>query len=265
MKTLSLNSKQILSRKGGIISSEDAILSKINRINQKHFSVDISHKIAEHDIQEGSCVFVHENRLAVASTLLKYSECIGVAFKSCIAGERCSYITRGKSTSASYNFVAPFGRPVWVSPSGKPTDIVPTSGYMQVIGISLNENSFLVIIQPKILTNTKDFKNKTQIPILYRNAINQTLPDVNIGSNILVSHDNIISNRPLSIITLEQSLASDTWTFEVASIISNIQVLVYDNGTLRLNSENSVKVENSTITISFDEQKTGLVNFCVLN
>lgn len=265
MKKLTLNSKQILSRKGGIISSEDTILSKINRINQKNFSVDISHKIAEHDIQEGSCVFIQDNKLAVASTLLKSSECIGVAFKSCVTGERCSYITRGKSSSQTYNFSAPFGRPIWVSSSGKPTDIVPTSGYMQAIGISLSETSFLVTIQPKILTNTKDFKSKTRIPILYGNAINQTLPDVNVGSNILVSHDKIVSKVPLSIITLERPLESDVWTFELSSAIANVQVLTYDGGTLRLNTENSIKIEDATIKISFSEPKSGLVNFCVLN
>lgn len=265
MKQLTLNSKKILNRKGGLITSNDAILSKLNRINQKSFAINISHKIAEHDIQEGTCVFIQNNKLSIASALLKNSECIGIAFNSCIAGERCSYITQGKSHSSSYSFTAPFGRPVWVGSSGKPTDVPPNSGYMQIIGISINENEFIVQIQPQIFTNTFSFKDKKRIPILYATAINQTIPTIKPGSDVLVSQDKVIEKSPLSIVTMEQATESNKWEFQISGIISNIRVFSREGTQLQLNHQNSIKVDNDSITIEFIEPKTGIVNFCILN
>lgn len=265
MKTLSLKSKPILNKKGGLITSDDSIMTKLNRLNQKNFAVNISYKVASHDIQEGACVFIEDNKLSTASSLLKDSECIGVCFKSCASGEKASYITYGKSESDNYNFTAPYGKAVWVSSAGKPTDIVPNSGYLRAIGITISNKCFIVLPQSKIFTNIRDFKNKTKIPVLYNKVISYEEPDISAGSSALISQEKLSVDQPLSIVSLQQTIPSEIWIFDVNYNIANVRVLSYNGSSLLLDTQNEITMSDGVLSITFTAAKTGVVNFCVFN
>lgn len=130
-----------------------AILSLTNKnartqtqTKNKRSQINIEYATVGETIDVGMCISVFGGRIFRATSTLKTSSCDGIALKAGNAGEIASFVTYGRHTNKNYHFSPPFGRAVWLSPSGAPSDIPPASGTLQQVGVSLSESEFMVKI-----------------------------------------------------------------------------------------------------------------------
>ena len=153
MSVLKLKNRNVINSKGNLIDSIDSLTTKLNKVSARNLRVNVEYRTAKETIEDGVCVFVSDIGAVSASSALVDTECNGIAFKSAFTGEKLCYITSGKVTNTKYNFTAPFGRPVWLSTTGMPSEQAPSSGFIQNIGITLSPDTFLLRIRQKIITS----------------------------------------------------------------------------------------------------------------
>lgn len=83
-----------------------------------------------------------------STNLLDSGRCVGIADSSALPGQNLRVITSGPFSKASYNFVP--GEPVFIGLEGVLTQVVPTSGFEQQVGVAVTPTKILIDIEPAL-------------------------------------------------------------------------------------------------------------------
>lgn len=281
MSVLKLKNRNVVNSKGNLIDSNDSLTVKLNKVSNRNLRVNVDYRTCRESLDDGFCVFVSDTGAVSASSALVDTECSGIVFKPAFSSEKVCYVTSGKVTNSKFNFTAPFGRPVWVSISGMPSDSPPSSGYLQNIGVTLSADTFLLRIRPKIITSTSQFKEKRYMPVTYQmyqkqgalykpstidDAVPEELP-ISDGA-IFISDKNITAaDDPISIRVYQQSQSSNTWQVEVGAEIdvANVEVIISQGSAYIKVTPDSIQLVGGVMTLTFDQPYLGMVTYCVLN
>lgn len=134
-KTLSLKKKS-----DGPAVDMDYILNKQKKI----VKINLEYRTAKQNIESGTCIFNSDVGLVSSYASERSTRCDGICLTDVSSGERVGYAVSGIISNKKYKFSAPFGRPVWVSNNGMPTDTPPSMGYLRPIGVSISEDCFFL-------------------------------------------------------------------------------------------------------------------------
>lgn len=281
MSVLKLKNRNVVNSKGNLIDSNDSLTAKLNKVSNRNLRVNVDYRTCRESLDDGICVYVSDVGAVSASSALTDTECSGIAFKPALSGEKVCYITSGKVQNSKFNFTAPFGRPVWVSISGVPSDVAPTSGYLQNIGISLSPDSFLLRIQPKIITSTSQFKDKRYMPVthqmyqkqgpLYKlSTVDDPQPEelpISDGAIFLSDRNITAIDDAIAIRIHQQPQASASWVINVGNNVdvANIEIITQQGSTYVKVSPVSIQLTEGVLTILLSRPYSGMVTYCVLN
>lgn len=266
MSVLRLKAKNVLNSKGSNIVEQDSIAVKLNKINSRNALTNLSYGNSAENINSGICISKDNDKIYAASSSLNSTECIGICFKSCGKGEKICYVTSGIVQNNTYIFSAPYGRPIWVNSTGMPTDFPPTNGsYLQIIGYSIDENTFFFTPNAKILKTPSGFKSKASIPVI--NQILQSTSSDNYPQGTMLLGDGALVSTDINIMSHTQSSQSAEWIVPLSGgvNIGNIETIIAVNGAYMKVLPDSVSVSNNSIVITFSQDYIGIVTYCILH
>jgi hypothetical protein len=136
--------KKTLTLKKTVDREQESDCSEIISKQRRYININLEYRTAKQDIPSGYCVYNSDSGLYISYASERTTVCSGVVLSDVHTGERIGYAVNGIIQNKKYQFVPPYGRPVWVSNTGMPTDNPPALGYLQPIGITIDADTFFL-------------------------------------------------------------------------------------------------------------------------
>lgn len=148
MTLLTLNKTRQLS-----LVSPEKIFEKLSKIKTSITRNDYIYGITGTDIPSCSCVYRNDvNKIDLFFPSYK-DKCIGISVDDNEPHSRSKFMNYGILEHEKLFFSAPYGRPVWVSKNGLPTDIITYKKRHIPIGFTLDEHTMFVNFDQKTNEN----------------------------------------------------------------------------------------------------------------
>jgi len=129
------------------------IVTHINKAKETFAGAEFVREVAGEDITLGTVVIKNtlNNKIYIADVHSKKHSFItfGLAAETVFVGKTFDVQISKVLHKSSWNFEP--GKPVYLGDKGEATQIQPTSGFVQIIGIPYSSDSLLIDIEPAIL------------------------------------------------------------------------------------------------------------------